>query len=216
MAKEIFDANTYQIHIVNDTLAKTWLQYNPLFDKHGNYKSTGRYWPLAKTDLSDAIQQGIKELQVNDQVNRKTYTRSILDILKQHATVLEEKTPEPVKEEVVEVIPAKTEEAEAPEPEPEQEEAPTTSEELIELGEAEEVAIETKEATGTYVGDLTKVKGIGAKTAALLADNGIPSLKELAEEAAPYITGILTANNRKFKADPQDWIDQAKEILNDE
>ena len=216
MAKEIFDANTYQIHIVNDTLAKTWLQYNPLFDKHGNYKSTGRYWPLAKTDLSDAIQQGIKELQVNDQVNRKTYTRSILDILKQHATVLEEKTPEPVKEELVEVIPAKTEEVETLEPE--QEEAPAVSEQLIELGEAEEVVMETTESQtmASYDGDLTRVKGIGAKTAALLADNGIPSLQELAQEAAPYITSILTANNRKFKADPKDWIDQAKAILNDE
>lgn len=225
MAKEIFNANTYRIMIVNDTYAKFLLQYNPLFDKEGNHRPNGWYWPLALMDLSDAIQQGVKELQVDDKVNGKTYNRSILDILKQHATVLDPVVEEPEKVQILEFVPTgekpskevvvKYEKPKIEEVEPEQEEAPTTSEQLSELGEAEEVAIENTETpnTGTYDGDLTKVKGIGAKTAALLADNGIPSLQELAEEAAPYITGILTTNNRKFKADPQDWIDQAKEII---
>lgn len=195
--KEIFDATTYQIRIVGDALAKTWLKYNPLFDDNGNIKPNGRYWLLSLMDLSDAANSDITELKVVDHIKRIEYMRPISEIL---GTGVPPTPPvsEPKKEEnaIQEEIQEVQEEQEREMP---QNDIDTQDEE--------------EETVGVPDSELTEVKGIGDKTAAVLLENGIKHLQDLADADATELSELLLSNGYKRAPKVEKWIQQAQTII---
>jgi len=69
----------------------------------------------------------------------------------------------------------------------------------------------TKKAKKSVKEDLKKIEGIGPKIAAILAENGISTFKELSKASKKKLTTILEGAGSRYKMhDPSTWAEQAK------
>ncbi|PID83127.1 hypothetical protein CSB11_02930 [Candidatus Campbellbacteria bacterium] len=75
---------------------------------------------------------------------------------------------------------------------------------FMQTGESE-VAVEELETN-----DLTKIEGIGPKTAEALATKGIVTFKDLAETSVEDLKALLLEDSTLSKFDPKTWPEQAK------
>lgn len=69
----------------------------------------------------------------------------------------------------------------------------------------------TKKAKKSVKEDLKKIEGIGPKIAAILAENGISTFKDLSKASKKKLTTILEGAGNRYKIhDPSTWAEQAK------
>lgn len=69
----------------------------------------------------------------------------------------------------------------------------------------------TKKAKKSVKEDLKKIEGIGPKIAAILAENGISTFKDLSKASKKKLTTILEGAGSRYKMhDPSTWAEQAK------